>query len=162
MSELEKYIPLVRFMGQVFGSDFEIVLHDIRFPEASAYFIKENQELIGLLCVSHNTDALLEAWHTVSALTSSFYLPGKTISEYSEEAGGSMLDISSSRILNTLNSFNVVPQRMSAAEKMDIVRRLDQQGIFSTKGAISLAARYLNVSEPTLYRYLSKVRKENK
>ena len=215
MSELEKYIPLVRFMGQVFGSDFEIVLHDIRFPEASviavenghitgrtiggkltaserqiirekkylesdflsgfgsqtenghslvhsAYFIKENQELIGLLCVSHNTDALLEAWRAVRALTSAFSLPGKTISEYSEEAGGSMLDISSSRILNTLNSFNVVPQRMSAAEKMDIVRRLDQQGIFSTKGAISLAARYLNVSEPTLYRYLSKVRKENK
>ena len=47
-----------------------------------------------------------------------------------------MLDISSSRILNTLNSFNVVPQRMSAAEKMDIVRRLDQQGIFSTKGQL--------------------------
>ena len=118
--------------------------------------------MIGLLCVSHNTDALLEAWRAVRALTSAFSLPGKTISEYSEEAGGSMLDISSSRILNTLNSFNVVPQSMSAAEKMDIVRRLDQQGIFSTKGAISLAARYLNVSEPTLYRYLSKVRKENK
>ena len=54
----------------------------------SAYFIKENQELIGLLCVSHNTDALLEAWHAVSALTSSFYLPRQNYFRYSEEAGG--------------------------------------------------------------------------
>lgn len=46
MSELEKYIPLVRFMGQVFGSDFEIVLHDIRFPEASVIAV-ENGHITG-------------------------------------------------------------------------------------------------------------------
>lgn len=213
MSELKKYIPLVRFMGQVFGSDFEIVLHDVRYPDASviavenghitgrtlggqmtaserqiileekylesdfltgfgrqtenghylvhsAYFIKEDHECIGLLSVSHNADTLLEAQHAVNALISAFSLPEKTLAAYSEKTGGSMLDISGSRILNTLNSLNVTPQHMSAAEKMDIVRRLDQQDIFSTKGAVAQAAEYLNVSEPTLYRYLSKIRKE--
>lgn len=213
MSKLDKYIPLVKFMGIVFGRHFEIILHDISRPDASiiaienshitgrkiggsltelarqfirekkyeendyivnyegktdsghylvssTYFIKENGELIGLLCINHNTDALLEAKRAVQALTAAFTLPGQSPSGYSEKLNGSILDISSDRILNTLNSFNVTPQRMSASEKMELVRQLDCQEIFSTKGAVAQVADYLNVSEPTIYRYLSKIRKE--
>lgn len=213
MSKLDKYIPLVKFMGIVFGQHFEIILHDISHPEtsiiaienahitgrkvggpltklakqfirekkyeendyivnyegktgtghylvSSTYFIKENGELIGLLCINHNTDALLEAKRAIQALTSAFVLPGQSPAGYSEKLNESILDISSDRILNTLNSFNVTPQRMSAAEKMELVRQLDCQEIFSTKGAVAQVADYLNVSEPTVYRYLSKIRKE--
>lgn len=53
-----------------------------------------------------------------------------------------------------------MPKRMSAAEKMMLVKKLDEQEIFSTKGAIAQVADYLQVSEPTIYRYLSKVRKK--
>lgn len=213
MSKLTNYIPLVKFMGQVFGSDFEIILHDISQPDtsiiaienahisgrrigdsltdlarqfiadkkyletdyivnyegkcagghhlvSSTYFIKEDDTLIGLLCINHNTDTLLEAERAIHALSTAFCLPGKGPSGYSERLNASILDISSDRILNTLNSFNVMPKRMSAAEKIELVKKLDEQEIFSTKGAIAQVADYLQVSEPTIYRYLSKVRKK--
>lgn len=213
LSKLTKYIPLIKFMGQVFGSDFEIILHDVSQPDtsiiaienshisgrhvgdcltdlarqwiaqkkyletnyivnyegktagghnlvSSTYFIKDEDTLIGLLCINHNTDSLLEAQRIIHALTSAFYLPDKNASNYSERFSGSILDISSNRILKTLNSFNVTPKRMSAAEKIELVKKLDEQEIFSTKGAIAQVADYLNVSEPTIYRYLSKVRKK--
>lgn len=40
MSKLTNYIPLVKFMGQVFGSDFEIILHDISQPDTSIIAIE--------------------------------------------------------------------------------------------------------------------------
>lgn len=35
MGSLDKYIPLVEFMGLVFGRNFEVILHDVSKPEAS-------------------------------------------------------------------------------------------------------------------------------
>lgn len=213
MSKLTGYIPLVKFMGQVLGNDFEIILHDISQPDtsiiaienahisgrrigdplpdsarqfiankkyletdyivnnegrytnghnlvSSAFFIKDGGALIGLLCINHNTDTLLEAERAIHALSAAFCLPNNGPSGYSERSNSSMLDISSDRILNTLNSFNLIPERMSAAEKIELVRKLDEQEIFSTKGAILQVADYLNVSGPTIYRYLSKIRKK--
>ena len=46
MSKLTNYIPLVKFMGQVFGSDFEIILHDISQPDTSIIAI-ENAHISG-------------------------------------------------------------------------------------------------------------------
>ena len=40
----------------------------------------------------------------------------------------------------------------------ELIGALDRQGVFSTKGAVGQAARELDISEPTVYRYLRRVR----
>lgn len=48
---------------------------------------------------------------------------------------------------------------LSQKEKLEIVEGLDELGTFLVKGAIVYAAESLNVSVPTLYRYLNTIRK---
>ncbi|ACZ18657.1 YheO domain protein [Thermanaerovibrio acidaminovorans DSM 6589] len=46
------------------------------------------------------------------------------------------------------------PSRMTPEEKKSVVEELDRKGIFLLKGAVAEAARRLEVSEQTIYRYL--------
>ena len=44
----------------------------------------------------------------------------------------------------------------SGEEKIRVVKYLQDKGTFKVKGAIALVADKLDVSEPTIYRYLKK------
>ena len=50
--------------------------------------------------------------------------------------------------------------RLTAAEKTEVVRRLHAENFFLMKGAVVQIASMLESSEATIYRYLSKVTKE--
>lgn len=45
---------------------------------------------------------------------------------------------------------------LKTADKVQIVRELSKKGILAMKGTVSEAARQLNVSVPTVYRYMHK------
>ena len=53
---------------------------------------------------------------------------------------------------------NAPVDRMQRDERIEVVRTLEENGFFLLKGGISAAAQRLGVSEPTIYRYLVKVR----
>ena len=53
---------------------------------------------------------------------------------------------------------NASVDRMQRDERIEVVRTLEENGFFLLKGGISAAAQRLGVSEPTIYRYLVKVR----
>ena len=52
---------------------------------------------------------------------------------------------------------NKLNRILSQQEKIEIVRCLDQQGIFLVKGAIVEVAKSLQTTETTIYRYLNKL-----
>ena len=49
------------------------------------------------------------------------------------------------------------PTRLSYQEKMEVVRSLDEKGIFLVKGAITELAAALKTTEVTIYRYINKL-----
>jgi len=51
---------------------------------------------------------------------------------------------------------------MGREDKIEIVRQLEEQGLFLIKGAIKLIAGKLNTSKFTIYNYLEQIRSENK
>ncbi len=53
-------------------------------------------------------------------------------------------------------------KKYTVDEKMAVVRRLNDDGFFLMKGAVSQVAAMLGSSEATIYRYLGKISKENK
>ncbi|WP_108649548.1 helix-turn-helix transcriptional regulator [Dongshaea marina] len=55
-----------------------------------------------------------------------------------------------------LNRYGSHPDKLSSDEKVEIVRELDKRGLFMIKGFISTVASILDISEPTLYRYLKR------
>ena len=50
----------------------------------------------------------------------------------------------------------VLVERLKVDEKIRVVKYLQERGTFKVKGAIALVAKKLDVSEPTIYRYLKK------
>ena len=53
------------------------------------------------------------------------------------------------------------PTRLSYQEKMEVVRTLDEKGIFLVKGAIAELAAALKTTETSIYRYLSKLQEQS-
>ena len=53
------------------------------------------------------------------------------------------------------------PMHMTVGEKQYAIKLLNDEGIFVLKGSVAEVARRLNVSEPTVYRYLKIVREAN-
>ena len=210
---LERYIPLVTFMGEICGKNYEIILHDVSTPErsviatcnshlsgrrvgdpmtelakdlirtgaylehdfvanyegrtrggkrfvSSTYFIKEKGELVGLICVNHDVEDFFALSEHLNNLVQAFSLPvgGTCPTTYTENLDDSISGLSSSLIHSTVLNYHVPMEAMHSADKLEIVRILESQGVFATKGSVGQVARELHISEPTVYRYLQKIR----
>ena len=210
---LERYIPLVTFMGEICGKNYEIILHDVSTPErsviatcnshlsgrrvgdpmtelakdlirtgaylehdfvanyegrtrggkrfvSSTYFIKEKGELVGLICVNHDLEDFFALSEHLNNLVQAFSLPvgGTCPTTYTENLDDSISGLSSSLIHSTVLNYHVPMEAMHSADKLEIVRILESQGVFATKGSVGQVARELHISEPTVYRYLQKIR----
>ena len=210
---LERYIPLVTFMGEICGKNYEIILHDVSTPErsviaacnghlsgrrvgdpmtelakdlirtgaylehdfvanyegrtrggkrfvSSTYFIKEKGKLVGLICVNHDVEDFFALSEHLNNLVQAFSLPvgGTCPTTYTENLDDSISGLSSSLIHSTVLNYHVPMEAMHSADKLEIVRILESQGVFATKGSVGQVARELHISEPTVYRYLQKIR----
>lgn len=124
---------------------------------SSTYFIKNRGRLIGLLCFNKDLSACQDLQHAFNAMLERFNMVPPAEDAYSEDLNGPISSMINSRIADIIGQFGVAPARMSPEEKMRAARRLKEDGVLSMKGAVAEAASQLNVSVPTIYRYLSKV-----
>ncbi len=206
---LEKYLPLVDFLAEVFGEDTEIVLHnakaldksiiairnghitgrqvghpatnlvlklmrqshDLETPyicnytskskltsggnqiKSSSYFIKKDDEIIGILCINRDITKYHRLFDCISEIQKDFSFNEIALNdEVKETFTSNIQDV----IANELAVFHqdVTNVSLNQAEKMTIVKELQKQGIFLLKGAVKEVAKALNVSEPSIYRYL--------
>lgn len=213
---LDRYVPVVAFLSEVCGQNYEVILHDVADPEhsvvaifnghlsgrklgdpmtslalglledkvyegrdfianyegrtrdgkrfvSSTYFIKENGEVVGLICVNHDVSDLCAIQHHMGRLLQAFSMLDVTEERgegFTEELDGSINQLSSSLIHNTMAGQRIPPARMTAEERLEVIRSLEHQGVFATKGSVGEVAAQMGISEPTVYRYLRQVRKE--
>lgn len=212
-ASLERYIPLVKFMGEICGKNYEIILHDVSTPErsviaacnehlsgrrvgdpmtelakellrtgaykehdyvanyegrtrggkrfvSSTYFIKEKGQLVGLICVNHDVE---DIWCSRS-ISPTCSIP------FSSARGGEL------RLYRRPGRFHpgAVQQsdplhhpRLWYSLQCHAYRRQagdtplsGSAGVFQTKGSVGQVAGELHISEPTVYRYLRRIRSE--
>lgn len=224
MGYLDRYIPLVEFLGQALGERCEVVLHDLTVPEksiiaiangnisgreiggsvtdfllkllqrkkkehvtylanyrgkgqngrvcrSSSYFIQnEAGETIGTLCINVDITAYMQAkdflekelscvdflqhMMTPVADTTASGKIFENLHSTVDEVIGAMID-------DRLAKYPACGSRLSLAERLQLVSDLQSDGLFLLRGGISALAEKIDVSEPTIYRYLSKIKKEN-
>lgn len=126
---------------------------------SSTYFIKNENRLIGLLCINKDVSAANTAMNTFQNLLNAFNLTIPENSEYTETLEGPVSDLLPAIVADAIAQTNILPERMTRTEKIDLVHKLNEQGILSMKGAVKEIAAQLNISEPTVYRYLNKKEK---
>ena len=137
---------------------------------ASTFFIKDpSGKLVGMLCINFDPSRYEHIAKEVMQLCQMDQLQnllpgGSDVS--SPLAGGienfseSIPEVTATVLQNYLASAHIPPERLTQEEKLDIVNKLNQRGIFLLKGAVSEVAAQLHCSEASIYRYLSKLNKK--
>lgn len=126
--------------------------------KSSTYFIKDTKgAVVGMICINMDMDKFLQFKnHLETLLHFPQDFPEKTTERFSSSAEELAMDSMES----VMEESGILPERMSQEEKMEVVRKLNKNGVFLVKGSIGRIAETLKVSEATVYRYLSKVKRE--
>lgn len=134
---------------------------------SSTLFIKDGQELLGMLCINVNIQVYKELCSSIlnlGKITSD--IPIKNVleitPEHTETFTNDISDMIMSAMPNHIIENNIPTNRLTQDEKISIVRQLNEKGIFLIKGAVSETANKLNCSDATIYRYLSKIGRAEK
>lgn len=123
---------------------------------SSTYFIKNENRLIGLLCINKDMSAANNALSAVQHMLSAFNLTPPENSEYTETLDGPVSDLLPTLVADAIAQTNIPPERMTLKERVALVQKLNDQSILSMKGAVKEIASQLGISEPTVYRYLNR------
>ncbi|BDR54330.1 hypothetical protein KIMH_04410 [Bombiscardovia apis] len=118
------------------------------------YFIKDDsQSLIGLLCINVNVTGLNDAIEILTSLSgnSNAHLPLTTIDENLQ---GDSSETIKRMVHDSIDRLGLSRGKLSKEERLSVIRDLHEEGVFLMKGAVPLVAPEINVSIPTLYRYL--------
>jgi len=126
---------------------------------ASTYFIKQNGNLLGMLCINIDTSDFQKI--SDIALTLGKLLQGTEGGNTVEHE--TFLDGVSHTITQVL--YNIygkdIPSVFTREERIAFLTQLQERGIFSVKGSVPHVAKVLGCSEPTIYRDLSKINSFN-
>ncbi len=128
-----------------------------KIMKSSIFFLKNNdQEIECALSVNMKCDVYLEAQSLISNLlqfntTEIVETPKEPYLEYKEPS----LDT----ITSVIQAEGIEIERITPDERLDIICKLYDLGIFEIKGAVSRAAQELNVSEQSIYRYITRIKK---
>lgn len=140
--------------------------------KSSSYFIRDNENnLIGCLCININIGSVIEAQNILNLLinpvTQPNILPSEALNSSSQTDEDKQifenLHESISDTINTIidssTSYNIDLSKLSVTERIKLVGQLNEKGLFHLKGSVPAIAAKFKVSEPTIYRYLSKAKK---
>ena len=155
----------MKYKDKDFLSNYRGYAKNGNILKSSTFFIKDKKEkIIGMLCVNTDCGKLIEIRDFLSGM-----LPVTDKAENNPK-NNQPEEISEKFNLNaeelTLESINkivaeagVSPERMSQQEKIDVVKRLYEMGVFLLKGAVTQTASTLKISEPSVYRYLNQIKR---
>lgn len=141
---------------------------------STLFIVDESGELIGLLCINFDgtryhelSDRLLGLCHP-DAFVETNFLFDEVRTRQAADTGGEMIEnlhgtiggVTGGAVSDVLREMGVAADRLTQEEKMAVVGELNARGVFLLKGAVKEVAGALCCSQASVYRYLSKLKKE--
>ncbi|MBW0933663.1 helix-turn-helix transcriptional regulator [Priestia megaterium] len=211
---LNSYIPIAKTIAKMFGSQCEVVIHDLTQPQSSVIFTVNNhvtgreigqsfdhlvkqvllsedfkedhlagydietvdhriikssttlirdykQEIIGALCINYDINLMIQMKEMLNSL-----IPSPTANQMSSEKASkkddsiqNVEDIADQLIRKIIA--NSQHPFMKRHEKIELIRFMDEKGIFLMKGSVEKVAEQLGISKVTVYSYLDEVKKQS-
>ena len=213
-SYIKKFISIADFLGEVLGSNTEVIIHDLinydhsivhiingqisnrkigdaitdvvlefmitqakdnkqficnyssktvgdKLLYSSSYFIRdEKNNLVGALCLNSDYHDVKKSLSFLTSLLPN-YVEDKVIALSNIKENSNPQEVTISKIDEILNQFDVEPNRMTIEEKTDVITALNDCGIFNIRGSVQEVANKLQMSEPSVYRYIKKTKNNN-
>jgi predicted transcriptional regulator YheO len=210
---IKKFISIADFLGDVLGSNTEILLHDLtsyeqsivhiingnisnrkigdpvtdlvlefmateskgnkqfisnynsktiegRLLYSSTYFIRDDKnQIVGALCLNSDYHDVKKSLSFLTSLLPN-YVDDKmlSINNIKENLSTDPQELSLNKIDAIINEFDVLPSRMTTEEKTNIISELNDCGVFNIRGSVQEVASKLQMSEPSIYRYIKKIK----
>ncbi len=138
---------------------------DGKLLRSSTFFIKEDGNLAGMLCINVDTSCysqMSDLILTLGGLTAT----GKTVltgneANYRQETFIDSIEDVVNSVFREIYE-NEIPDKFTQEDRLNIIRHLEGKKTFNIKGTISYMAERLHCSEASIYRYLSHIRKEDR
>lgn len=131
---------------------------------SSTYFIRgEKKEILGALCLNSDYSQMKKSLSFLTSLLPN-YVDDKTLSlnNIKENLNTDPQELTLNKIDAIISQFDIEPQRMTTKEKTEIISTLSDCGIFNIRGSVQEVADKLHMSEPSVYRYMKKIKKKGK
>lgn len=156
---------------QDFIANYRATLKGDRSSRSSSYFIRDPKgAIVGVLCVNTDLSCAVELERQLKAFidlappgaapaspAAAAAAPAPEPAEASEHLHATIDEVLRSMVEQVLGPADG-QAKLSPGEKAEIIRRLNDTGLFLLKGGVSEVARRLNISEASVYRYISKAR----
>ena len=149
-----------------FQCNYSGITKDGRVLRSSTYFIKEEGDLLGMLCINVDTNIYKQLSEEVLRLGGVTEPPQNTEHAitslpHTENFSDTVTSITN-EVVKEICEGNIPLDRLTQSEKMAIVEELNKRGLFLLKGAVCGVAGQLSCSEASIYRYLAKLTKQHK
>lgn len=148
--------------------NYKVSVKGNKIINGSTFYIKdEDSNLLGLLCINADYSKYKTIAQEVLHLMNVDAEALVNLEDEEEESNENYIEVLSNDIEEVISSI-IDPSllndqiTLSKEARIEIVEQLEQKGVFQLKGAIGKVAQLLNISEPTVYRYLNEVNQKNK
>ncbi|WP_240802830.1 helix-turn-helix transcriptional regulator [Yersinia pestis] len=135
---------IINYKGRIPGKSENI--------RASTFFIKDEEgEIIAMLCMNVDLTSLSLAHKIIGNL---MFIEEDNKNDEEVLRNTSITDMLHELITDVLKNYPRAPSLLIMDEKKEIVKKLNEKGVFYLKGAVAEVAMRLETSEQTIYRYL--------
>ena len=212
---LKRYIPFAKTIGNMFGPNCEVVIHDLTTPQSSVIFTFNNhvtgrevgesfdhlvnkvlisdefkedylagyevqtndsrtikssttlirdfkQRVIGAFCINYDMSSMIHLKEMIDTLmpTNEKNKQLPINDESKQEAAIQNVEEITNQLIEqiVINHQHALKKRR---EKIELIRFMDEKGIFLMKGAVEKVAQQLGISKVTVYSYLDEVKKQH-
>ena len=149
---LQTYFPLADIIAETFGEFCEVVVHDLSQPESSVVYVANGQvtgRKIGQSFAHLVRQVLLDQ---IAAFV------GNEVPEEESERNldQDVMAVIDELILKIIGTTDV--KNLTRKKSVEIIRFMDEKGIFLVKGAVDKVAALMGVSRVTIYSYLDEAK----
>lgn len=131
-----------------------------RLLKTSVYFIKNEQEMmLGALCISVQCNFFMKMSQFAMNMLQFNMEDLDDDSFDGEDLSASAKEPSLDSITEFVKEYGVEPERITQNERLEIICDLYDMGVYNLKGAVAKTAEALQVSEQSVYRYITKIKK---
>ncbi|WP_059170257.1 transcriptional regulator [Bacillus sp. FJAT-27445] len=208
---LESFIPLAKSTAKMFGTNCEVVIHDLTNPRSSVMFTVNNhvtgreigqsfdhlvktvlrsedfkedylagytfvtedrrtirssttlirdskQKVVGAFCINFDVEALKQMQQFMNTFLSA-PVEVQAVEEKSDDDIENVEGIVDQLIQQIIQ--NSVQPNMKRHEKIELIRFMDEKGIFLMKGSVEKVASLLGISKVTVYSYLDEIKNKS-
>ncbi|ATO30150.1 DNA-binding protein [Bacillus atrophaeus] len=208
---LESIIPIAKSTAKMFGSNCEVVIHDLTNPQASVMFTVNNhvtgreigqsfdhlvktvlqsedfkedylagytfvtedkrtirsstslirdskQKVIGAFCINFDVEAL----NQMQQFMNTFLSTQVEVQENETKPDDDIENVEGivDQLIQQIIQNSVHPV-MKRHEKIELIRFMDEKGIFLMKGSVEKVASLLGISKVTVYSYLDEIKNKS-